>query len=255
MKICRFEYKNSIYWGAVKNQIIFPPEIFENPFEQIDSVKLNGHIGIENVKILPPTTPSKIVCVGRNYAEHAAELGNEVPQEPLLFLKAPSSIITANEAIIIPQQSIQVEHEGELAVLIGRTCKDLAEWENPLEYVFGYTCLNDVTARDLQRKDVQFTRAKSFDTFCPIGGIIETDLDVADIRVVTRINGVIKQDGRTSQMVFSVPFLIRYVSNQMTLNAGDIIATGTPAGVSKLNAGDLCEVEIEGIGVLRNPVE
>jgi 2-keto-4-pentenoate hydratase/2-oxohepta-3-ene-1,7-dioic acid hydratase in catechol pathway len=147
-----------------------------------------------------------------------------------------------------------VEHEGELAVVIGRTCKSLSEDADPLEYVFGYTCLNDVTARDLQRKDVQFTRAKSFDTFCPIGAIIETNLDVSDVRVLTRVNGVIKQDGRTSQMVFPVPFLIKYISNQMTLNAGDVIATGTPSGVSKLDVGDLCEVEIEGIGVLRNPV-
>jgi len=131
----------------------------------------------------------------------------------------------------------------------------LSETDNPFDYVFGYTCLNDVTARDLQRKDVQFTRAKSFDTFCPIGAFIETELDVSDLRVVTKVNGLVKQDGRTSQMVFPVDFLIRYISNMMTLNAGDIIATGTPSGVSKLNKGDVCEVEIEGIGILRNPVE
>jgi 2-keto-4-pentenoate hydratase/2-oxohepta-3-ene-1,7-dioic acid hydratase in catechol pathway len=198
--------------------------------------------------------PSKIVCVGRNYAEHAAELGNEVPKEPLLFLKAPSSIITEGETIVIPNLSAQVEHEGELAVIIGRTCKNLSDDENPFEYVFGYACLNDVTARDLQRKDVQFTRAKSFDTFCPVGAFIETDLDVSDVRLVTRVNGVIKQEGRTSQMIFPISFLIRYISNQMTLNAGDIIATGTPSGVSRLNTGDSCEVEIEGIGLLRNTV-
>jgi len=254
MKICHFEYKNSVYWGAVKNRTIFPLENFKIPFEQNNQVKLTEHIEIENVKLLP-ATPSKIVCVGRNYAEHAAELGNEVPEQPLLFLKAPSSVITENKAIVIPRQSLQVEHEGELACIIGRTCKDLSDHQNPLEYVFGYTCLNDVTARDLQRIDVQFTRAKSFDTFCPVGGFIETELDVSDIRVTTRVNGVIKQDGRTSQMVFPVPFLVRYISNQMTLNAGDIIATGTPSGVSQLNAGDFCEVEIEGIGVLGNMVE
>ena len=209
---------------------------------------------VEDVHFLLPVTPSKIVCVGRNYADHAAELGNEVPKEPLLFLKAPSSLILNDEAIVIPPQSEQVEHEGELAVVIGRTCKNLTEIENPFDYVFGYACLNDVTARDLQRKDVQFTRAKSFDTFCPISSYIETELNVSDLLVTTKVNGIVKQEGRTSQMVFPVEFLIRYISNQMTLNAGDIIATGTPSGVSKLSSGDVCEVEIEGIGILRNPV-
>ena len=199
--------------------------------------------------------PFKIVCVGRNYADHAKELGNEVPKEPLLFLKAPSALIRDGESIRIPPQSQQVEHEGELAVIIGRTCKNLADADDPFEYVLGYTCLNDVTARDIQRKDVQFTRGKSFDTFCPIGPLVETELDVSDVRVTTRVNGVVKQEGRTSQMVFPVGFLIRYISNQMTLVEGDIIATGTPSGVSKMEPGDVCEVEIEGIGVLRNPVE
>ena len=199
--------------------------------------------------------PTKIVCVGRNYVEHAKELGNEVPKDPLLFLKAPSALIRQDEAIVIPPQSSQIEHEGELAVIIGRTCKRLHNDDDPFGYVLGYTCLNDVTARDIQRKDVQFTRGKSFDTFCPVGPVIETQLDVSDIRVTARVNGVIKQDGRTSQMVFPVDFLIRYISNQMTLVEGDIIATGTPSGVSKMEPGDVCEVEIEGIGVLRNPVE
>ena len=205
------------------------------------------------LKSLKP--PSKIVCVGRNYAEHARELGNEIPKDPLLFLKAPSSLISNGDAIKIPPQSDQVEHEGELAVIIGRMCKNLGNGDDPFEYVLGYACLNDVTARDIQRKDIQFTRGKSFDTFCPIGPIAQTELDVSDIRVTTKVNGVIKQDGRTSQMVFPVDFLIRYISNQMTLVEGDIIATGTPAGVSKMQPGDICEVEIEGIGVLQNPVE
>jgi 2-keto-4-pentenoate hydratase/2-oxohepta-3-ene-1,7-dioic acid hydratase in catechol pathway len=199
-------------------------------------------------------TPSKIVCVGRNYSEHAKELGNEVPTSPLLFLKAPSAIVKSGDAIVIPSQSKQVEHEGELAVVIGSDCKNLRNDEDTSKYVLGYTCLNDVTARDIQRADVQFTRGKSFDTFCPIGPHIETDLDVRDIRVTTSVNGVLKQDGRTSQMVFPVDFLIRYISRQMTLKAGDIIATGTPSGVSKLNAGDTCEVTIEGIGTLTNSV-
>jgi len=181
--------------------------------------------------------PSKVVCVGRNYAEHAVELGNAVPKEPLLFLKAPSALIFDGDDIVIPRQSVQVEHEGELAVVISKTCKNLADDDDPLDYVLGYVCLNDVTARDIQRKDVQFTRGKSFDTFCPVGPHIETELDVSDIRVVTRVNGITKQNGRTSQMVFPIPFLIRYISNMMTLNAGDVIATGTPQGCRRWKAG------------------
>ncbi|HEX6124030.1 MAG TPA: fumarylacetoacetate hydrolase family protein [Pyrinomonadaceae bacterium] len=198
--------------------------------------------------------PSKIICVGRNYAEHAKELGNAVPGAPLLFLKAPSAVIRSGDEILIPAQSNQVEHEGELAVVIGKDCKNLTDEDDPFGYVLGYTCLNDVTARDIQRADVQFTRGKSFDTFCPVGPHIESELEVSDLRVTTKVNGVIKQDGRTSQMVFPVEFLIRYISRQMTLKAGDIIATGTPSGVSKLEAGDVCEVSIDGIGTLRNPV-
>jgi len=255
MKLCRYTIDNESYWGLIKDDSIFPLKNLENIKKQIKSIKLSARIKIANVKFLPPVSPSKIICVGRNYSEHAAELGNDIPKEPLLFLKAPSSIITDGEPIILPEHSHQVEHEGELAVVIGRVCRNLSLKDNPLDYIFGYICLNDVTARDLQRVDVQFARAKSFDTFCPIGAIIETDLDVSDIQVSTRVNGVLRQNGRTSQMVFSVPFLIKYISNQMTINAGDIIATGTPAGVSKLNVGDVCEVEIDGIGILRNSVE
>lgn len=254
MKLCHFQYKETVYWGVIKNGLVFPIDNFNDLAERENQIKLTESFDVEDVKLLPPVNPSKIVCVGRNYAEHAAELGNAVPKEPLLFLKAPSSIITEGETIIVPEQSNQVEHEGELAVVIGRTCKNLSEADDPLEYVFGYLCLNDVTARDLQRADVQFTRAKSFDTFCPIGAFIETDLDVSDLRVTTKVNEVVRQDGRTSQMTFPIPFLIDYISRQMTLNPGDIIATGTPSGVSKLNEGDICEVEIESVGVLKNPV-
>ena len=199
--------------------------------------------------------PSKIVCVGRNYAEHAAELGNSVPTEPLLFLKAPSALIFDGDEIVIPNQSNQVEYEAELAIIISRTCKDLGHDVDVKPYIQGFTCLNDVTARDIQRHDVQFTRGKSFDTFCPVGPVINYDLDPNDVSVVCRVNGEIKQSGRTSQMVFGVEFLIRYISRQMTLNAGDIIATGTPSGVSKMASGDVCEVEIDGIGILRNTVK
>ncbi len=199
--------------------------------------------------------PSKIVCVGRNYADHAKELDNEIPTEPLLFLKAPSSIIFDRDEIKIPKQSEQVEHEGELALIIGKDCSNIRNTQNPLDFIYGFACLNDVTARDLQKMDIQFTRAKSFDTFCPIGSIVEAEkVDVSDLRITTKINGEIKQDGRTSQMIFDIPFLIRYISNQMTLKRGDVIATGTPSGVSKLSDGDLCEVEIENIGKLSNKV-
>lgn len=199
--------------------------------------------------------PSKIVCVGRNYAEHAAELGNAVPTEPLLFLKAPSALNVDGGPIVIPPQSDQVEHEAELGIVISQTCKDLDDDANVTDYIRGYTCLNDVTARDIQRHDVQFTRGKSFDTFCPVGPLIVEDLDTSDLEVICRVNGEVKQLGRTSQMVFPVDFLIRYISRQMTLMPGDLIATGTPSGVSKLSPGDICEVEIEGIGILQNPVK
>lgn len=245
MRICRFEVQGEIKTGVVEGDRVF---IYENYQKQ------NSSFPISDIKLLPPVEPSKIVCVGRNYAEHAKELGNEVPQSPLLFLKAPSSLIADGESIRIPSLSEQVEHEGELAVVIGRKCSKLDDDEDPYRYIFGYTCLNDVTARDIQRKDVQFTRGKSFDTFCPVGPHIETELDPSDIRVTTRVNGVVKQDGRTSQMVFPVDYLIRYISNMMTLMPGDVIATGTPSGVSKLNSGDICEIEIEGIGTLKNPV-
>jgi 2-keto-4-pentenoate hydratase/2-oxohepta-3-ene-1,7-dioic acid hydratase (catechol pathway) len=247
MKICRFRKADEIYLGIVEGDEIW---VCNNNLD-----KTHELCYFDEIELLPVASPSKVVCVGRNYAEHAKELGNEVPSEPLLFLKAPSAIIGHNDAIVIPSQSNKVEHEGELAVIIRRECKNLADDDDPFKFVFGYTCLNDVTARDIQRKDVQFTRGKSFDTFCPVGPFIETELDVTNIRVMTRVNGAIKQDGRTSQMVFPVDFLIRYISNMMTLLPGDVIATGTPSGVSKLESGDVCEVEIEGIGVLQNPVK
>src|SRR6185295_12071108 len=209
---------------------------------------------LDEVKVLAPVVPSKIVCVGRNYREHAAELGNKMPDEPLLFLKAPSAIIASGEDIVLPAASQQVEHEGELGVVIGRIARNIPGDEDPLSYVLGYTCVNDVTARDLQRKDVQFTRGKSFDTFCPVGPFIVDGLNPLNLAVTTRVNGAVKQNGRTADMAFSVPFLIRYIADIMTLYPGDLIATGTPAGVSQMNAGDVVEVEIEEIGVLRNPV-
>jgi 2-keto-4-pentenoate hydratase/2-oxohepta-3-ene-1,7-dioic acid hydratase in catechol pathway len=206
------------------------------------------------VKLLPPSTPSKIVCVGRNYAEHAKELGNEAPKEPLIFFKPPSSIIAPEEPIVLPLISQRVDHEGELAIIIGRRCYQLPSDENATEYILGYTCLNDVTARDLQKLDVQFTRAKGFDTFCPFGPILETELAPSGVTLETFVNGNRKQSGHTSEMIFSVDAIIRFIAQVMTLEPGDVIATGTPSGVGPLAAGDVVEVSISGIGTLRNPV-
>jgi 2-keto-4-pentenoate hydratase/2-oxohepta-3-ene-1,7-dioic acid hydratase in catechol pathway len=218
----------------------------------------NGRIAESNdvpsgAMLLPPVSPSKIVCVGRNYADHAKELGNEVPTEPILFLKAPSALLAPGGMIVRPSASQRVDFEGELAIVIGRTAKDVRAdaWR---DYVRGFACANDVTARDLQKKDVQFTRGKSFDTFCPIGPCIEDDLDVSDLRVTTRVNGQTRQDGWTSQMIFPPGVLLEFITGIMTLVPGDVILTGTPAGVGPLAAGDTVEVAIEGIGVLRNAV-
>lgn len=206
------------------------------------------------VRFLAPVEPRKIVCIGRNYAAHAAELGNEVPKDPLIFLKPSTAIVGPGEPIVLPKYSQRVEHEGELGLVVGRRCSHLRDEDDSLSYVLGYTCVNDVTARDLQKADVQFTRAKGFDTFCPAGPHIETDLRPGDLTVETLVNGELRQSGRTSLMVFSPAFLVRWLSRMMTLEPGDLIATGTPAGVGPLGANDTVEVRIEGIGVLCNPV-
>jgi len=229
------------------------PLPYEFNYQDLQFMDSGPALELEEVKLLAPLSPSKIVCVGRNYREHAAELGNKMPDEPLLFLKAPSAIIGPNDRIELPSASEQVEHEGELGVVIGFTARNLRP-NDALGYVFGYTCVNDVTARDLQRKDVQFTRGKSFDTFCPVGPFIETNLDPENITVTTRLNGEVKQNGNTGDMAFSVAFLIRYISEIMTLYPGDLIATGTPAGVSRMKHGDVVEVEVGGVGILRNQV-
>ena len=213
--------------------------------------------GRETTEVVPwtaadlacPVAPSKIVCIGRNYAAHARELGHEIPPEPLLFLKPPSALLGPGGVVRLPPESQRVEHEAELVVVIGRRCKYLAPGD-ALAHVFGYTCACDVTARDLQRKDVQFTRAKGFDTFSPIGPWIETELDPAAQSVRCRVNGQTRQDGPTSQMIFDVPTVVSYVSRMMTLEPGDVILTGTPEGVGPLVAGDALEVEVSGVGVL-----
>jgi 2-keto-4-pentenoate hydratase/2-oxohepta-3-ene-1,7-dioic acid hydratase in catechol pathway len=212
------------------------------------------HIPLSEVKLLTPVIPrSKVVGIGRNYADHAAELGNEVPAEPLIFLKPNTSVCSPGDAIRYPQQSSEVHYEGELAVVIGRPCWDLPV-ERAAEAIFGYTVANDVTARDLQRSDPQWTRAKGFDSFCPLGPWIVTDLDVSDLAITTELNGDLKQAARTAAMVHKVPALIAYISSVMTLLPGDVILTGTPAGVGPMKPGDVVSVSVEGIGTLTNPV-
>jgi len=197
--------------------------------------------------------PSKIVCVGRNYLEHAREMGNDMPKEPLIFLKPPSSLIDGGESIVLPPQSNQVEFEGEIGVVMGQRLRHASE-ADAVTGIAALVAVNDVTARDLQRSDSQWSRAKGFDTFCPVGPWIETDIDPANVSVETRLNGEVKQKGNTADMAFPVAFLIRYISEIMTLYPGDLIATGTPAGVSRMKPGDIVEVEVAGIGVLRNQV-
>jgi 2-keto-4-pentenoate hydratase/2-oxohepta-3-ene-1,7-dioic acid hydratase in catechol pathway len=201
-----------------------------------------------------PPPPSKIVAVGRNYREHAAELGNVAPDvEPLLFLKAPSSLVTDGGDIVLPPESSRVDYEGELALVIGRKIKSWPA-ERFMDALAGICCANDVTARDLQKKDGQWARAKSFDTFCPIGPKVVAGLDPSDLAIATRVNGAVKQSSRTSEMTFGPAFLVAYISRMMTLFPGDLILTGTPAGIGPLAPGDFVEVEIEGIGILRNRV-
>ena len=255
MRLTRISHRslNGPRYASVLGSAVFPlPADFN--FERGATPETVTSFPLDDVKLLAPIVPSKVVCVGRNYREHAAELGNKMPDEPLLFLKAPSAIIASGQDIILPGASQQVEHEGELGVVIGRIARNIPSDEDPLSYVLGYTCVNDVTARDLQRKDVQFTRGKSFDTFCPVGPWIETDIDPGNVTVQTRLNGEVKQKGNTADMAFPVSFLIRYISEIMTLYPGDLIATGTPAGVSRMKPGDIVEVEVAGIGILQNRV-
>ena len=203
---------------------------------------------------MSPPPPTKIVCVGRNYVEHARELGNEMPERPLIFLKPPSSLIRSGETIRLPAESKQVDHEAEIAAIISRRCSRVRAAE-AMDYVGWYAPLNDVTARDLQKADGQWTRGKGFDTFCPLGEAAPAaGIDPQSLEVVGRVNGEVRQRGSASQMAFTIPTLIEYISGFMTLEAGDVIATGTPAGVGPLHAGDVVEVEIPGIGTLSNPV-
>lgn len=215
--------------------------------------RLDAKTALEEVKLHAPCLPGKIVCVGRNYVEHAKELGNDVPKIPLIFLKPPSSVLDPGGTILVPPQSQQVEHEAELVVVIGKRGRHIMA-ENAKKHILGYTVGNDVTARDLQKSDVQWTRAKGFDTFCPFGPWIDTTFNPADAVITCKVNGQPRQMASTRDVVFTIPVLIAYVSSVMTLEPGDVIFTGTPSGVGPLKPGDEVVVEIEGLGVLRNPV-
>lgn len=249
MKIIRCRSSEGERYGILTQNKV---ELLESAPYSCDHV-ISGEVPLSDVTLLAPCEPGKIIAVGINYAPHAKELQFDIPKEPLIFLKPSSAVIGPDESIVLPAMSAQVEYEGELAAVIGRQAKNLSE-EEALAIVFGYTCINDVTARDLQKKDVQFTRSKSFDTFAPIGPWIETELDPADLAIETRVNGEIKQTSRTGRMIRSVQNLISFISRIMTLHPGDVIATGTPAGVGRLAPGDTVSVTIENIGTLTNKV-
>jgi 2-keto-4-pentenoate hydratase/2-oxohepta-3-ene-1,7-dioic acid hydratase in catechol pathway len=263
MKYCRFQLDNQPHYGLVESvggqeQItrIFlkPPQNAGGDLEDVPTRRME-HLALAEAELLAPVCPSKIVCVGRNYREHAAELGNEVPPEPLIFLKPPSSLLAPGAQVRRPRIAERVDHEGELGVVIAKKCYQLADDEDVRPYVLGYTCVNDVTARDLQKKDGQWTRAKGFDTFCPVGPLVTNEIDPwAGIAVETRVNGGVRQQGNTRDFIFPLDVIIRYISQVMTLLPGDLIPTGTPQGVGPVLAGETMEVMVEGIGTLSNPV-
>lgn len=249
VKIIRFQTPAGPEFGIVEGETVYRAlGHYEAGFRR---EALIGELSA--LTLLSPCRPTKILALGRNYAAHAAERGVEVPSQPLIFLKPPSAVIGSGEPIVYPSQSAQVEHEAELAVVIGRRASRVAAVD-AWDYVLGYTCGNDVTARDLQRSDGQWSRAKGFDTFAPLGPWIITNLDPADLVVTCRVNGQVKQQASTIDMVFGIPHIIEFITAAMTLEPGDVILTGTPEGISPIQAGDQVEVDVEGIGVLRNPV-
>jgi 2-keto-4-pentenoate hydratase/2-oxohepta-3-ene-1,7-dioic acid hydratase in catechol pathway len=263
VRVARFVHPGSasaeagVAWGTVEGPAGAPVQsltvaaIDGHPFGPITFT--GDRWALPDVRLLSPFLPSKVIALGKNYAEHAKEMDSEAPDTPLIFMKPSTSVIGDGDAIRLPPSSSEVHYEGELAVVIGTPARNVAP-EDALTHVFGYAAANDVTARDQQRADVQFTRAKGYDSFCPLGPWVETVLDPADLRIVTRVNGEVKQDGRTSQMIHDVRTQIAFVSAIMTLLPGDVILTGTPAGVGPIVAGDTVSVEIEGIGTLSNPV-
>ncbi len=260
MKICRYEHEGRVSYGLIEelagaSTITRTLDALPTGLSDFDSAKA-AKLALSEARLLAPTQPTKIVCVGRNYREHAKELNHEIPTSPLIFLKPPSAVIGDGDEIRRPHSlSQRVDHEGELGVVIGRRCHDLREDEDVRSYILGYTCVNDVTARDLQNKDGQWTRAKGFDTFCPIGPVIVGGLDPwKGVPIETRLNGQVRQSGTTADFIFPLDVIVRYIASVMTLEPGDVIATGTPAGVGPMQAGDVVEVTVEGVGNLKNPV-
>jgi 2-keto-4-pentenoate hydratase/2-oxohepta-3-ene-1,7-dioic acid hydratase in catechol pathway len=249
MKFCRFKD------GKVERKGIFQDgkikEIEGSMFD--DYVITDREFDAEGVEYLPPVLPSKFVCIGRNYAAHAKELGNDVPDNPMIFMKPSTAVNAHNGEVEYPRSSKQVDYEGELAIVIGKKCRKVKK-EDAESVIFGFTCMNDFTARDLQKIDTKFTRAKGFDTFAPLGPVIDTDFDWKTGRVKTYKNGELVQDGTTDMMIFDIPTVIEFISEIMTLLPGDVIATGTPAGVGAVSEGDVVEVEIDGLGKLRNTI-
>ena len=260
MKYCRFQTPHGPRYGRIENDQIVELISFHGESMRVPARGEEfSPVPFSSAKLLAPVEPAKIVCVGRNYRDHASELGNEVPKEPLIFFKPTSSIIGPGDTIQIPPSDLtqRVDYEGELGVIIGRRCRNLRDDEDIVAYLRGYTCVNDVTARDLQKKDGQWTRAKGFDTFCPVGPIVVTadEFDVASAEVTAYLNGEQRQHGHTRDFIFSLSEVIRYISRVMTLEPGDLVSTGTPAGVAPMKHGDNVEVRISGIGTLKNPVQ
>ena len=263
MKYCRFQLDGQAHYGLVESSagrdvihrvLLTAPEDSDGDVEGLRTRRIEP-IALEETVLLPPVRPSKIICVGRNYKAHAAELGNEVPTEPLLFFKPTSSMLGPGGTVRRPKISERVDYEGELCVVVGKTCYQPPADEDVRQYILGYTCLNDVTARDLQKKEGQWTRAKGFDTFCPVGPVVADGLDPwTGVGVETRINGEVRQSGNTRDFIFTLDVIFRYIAQAMTLFPGDLIATGTPEGVGTLAAGDVMEVSVEGVGTLRNSV-
>jgi 2-keto-4-pentenoate hydratase/2-oxohepta-3-ene-1,7-dioic acid hydratase in catechol pathway len=263
MKYCRFQLHNQSQYGLIESVagrdtilriLLTPPEDADGDLESLRTRRIEA-LALEDATLLPPVRPSKIVCIGRNYREHAAELGHDVPQEPLMFLKATSALLAPGGTVRRPKISERVDFEGELGVVIGKTCYQPGADEDIRQYILGYTCVNDVTARDLQKNDGQWSRAKGFDSFCPVGPLVTDEIDPwAGIAVATKVNGSPRQQGNTKDLIFPIDVLIRHIAQAMTLFPGDLIPTGTPSGVGPLIAGDVVEVSVEGVGTLRNSV-
>ena len=250
MRLCRLQVADTARWGLIEGELVTP--LAAPPWEGVR--KIAGALPLSTARLLPPCQPSKIVAVGLNYKAHAAEMGKELPEEPLLFLKAPSALLPPGGTVVRPRQSAQVEYEGELALVIGKTATRVTA-SDALAHVLGYTCLDDVTARDIQRREKVYARAKGFDTFCPVGPWLETEIpDPQALDLELRVNGAAKQRGTTADMIFPVAEVIAFISHVMTLYPGDLITTGTPPGVGSLVPGDAVEIEIGGIGVLRHGV-